>query len=95
MTKIGQNISYFEPPYAIICDIPVPKTAGVSIQVLTNRTVSKDRWWTKFEISKAFKIRDWELAKETVGRFHYNNPRIISWSDAVIILNQQRELLNV
>ena len=90
----GQNENSIQRPYAIICDIPAPTVAGVTIQVLVNRAITDKYWWTKTDHSEAFQIMNWSLAAETVRRFKHNHPRIISWADAVMIMNQQKELMN-
>jgi hypothetical protein len=80
--------------YAIICDARQGWRKGIRHLALVDRGKTRRYWWTSDDASLILNYHKKEAAANAVRRLRKNNARVVTFSDAVKIIDEQaREIV--
>ena len=77
--------------YAVICDARHGEAYAVKYLALVDRTKERNLWWTSDDPTIVLKYVRHHAAAYAVKRLKHNNPRIVSYEEAVSIIQQQQQ----
>lgn len=79
--------------WSIVCDAQRGRRLGIRILALVDRRRYDVRWWTSDEPQAICVWRNREDAQRVCERFTRHNPRVVRYSDAVSVIDEQRDLI--
>lgn len=81
--------------YAIICDAKKGKSLGMEILALTDRSKTKDTWWTSDNESLIMAFNKRSAAEYFCKQLRYNNAEVVSYNSAIkYIRDQSNEIMH-
>ena len=79
--------------FAIICDARKGGSLGITTLALVDRSKTKRLWWTTDDSNIILNYRKKSAAEFAVSRLRRNNARIVSFNEAVSIIQDQESTI--
>jgi hypothetical protein len=77
--------------FSIICDARHGEAYAVEVLALVDRTKEKEIWWTSDDPTIILKYNSYRTVQQTIRRLKFNNPRIVTYEEAVSIIQKQQQ----
>ena len=77
--------------YAIICDARRGQDLGIDILALVDRKLTNALWWTSDDSDLILNFKKRSTADHVIGSLKRNNPRVVSYAEAVKRIQEQWE----
>lgn len=77
--------------FSIICDAREGQSLGIYHLALVDRSSGVREWWTSDKPHGIMRFMKRSAAEYSLSRFKFNNPRIVSYAEAVTLIEGQRD----